>query len=53
VKLYLFGPMRSIKNENREAFKEARETLRAMGHEVFCPSEFTQDTQIKNLRKAM
>lgn len=41
MKLYLAGPMRGIRNANREQFKEAREKLRDMEHEVFCPSEFT------------
>lgn len=41
MKLYLFGPMRGYKDANRAAFKEAREILRDMKHEVFCPSEFT------------
>lgn len=33
--------MRGIIDENRPAFKEAREKLRDMKHNVFCPSEFT------------
>lgn len=41
MKLYLFGPMRGYPNANAPAFKEAREKLRDMKHEVFCPSEFT------------
>jgi nucleoside 2-deoxyribosyltransferase len=41
MRLYLAGPMRGIKGNNREAFNEARNTLRDMKHEVFCPSEMT------------
>lgn len=40
MKLYLFGPMRGYPDGNGPAFKEAREKLRDMGHEVFCPYEF-------------
>lgn len=42
MRLYLFGPMRGYKNANAEAFREAREKLRDMRHEVFCPSELTE-----------
>jgi hypothetical protein len=42
MRLYLFGPMRGYPAANRPAFKVARETMRAMGHEVFCPSELTE-----------
>lgn len=41
VKLYLFGPMRGYPDGNGPAFKEAREALRDMKHEVFCPWEFS------------
>lgn len=41
MKLYLAGPMRNIKDNNRESFRQAREKLRDMSHEVFCPSELT------------
>lgn len=36
---YLAGPMRGIPNLNREAFEEARESLRALGYTIYCPSE--------------
>lgn len=42
MRLYLFGPMRGYKDENREAFTEAREKLRDMKHEVFDPWEMTE-----------
>jgi nucleoside 2-deoxyribosyltransferase len=41
MKLYLAGPMRGVTNGNAEAFKDARNRLRDMRHEIFCPSEFT------------
>lgn len=49
MKLYLAGPMRGYKDLNRDAFKDARERLRDMKHEIFCPSEMT-DTVRENGR---
>jgi hypothetical protein len=39
MKLYLAGPMRGYKNQNREAFETACAKLRDMQHEVFNPVE--------------
>lgn len=50
MELYLFGPMQGITDANRPAFKEARETLRAMGHNVFCPAEFTDTVKAEDRR---
>lgn len=52
-KIYLFGPMELIPQKNEPAFREARTKLRDMGHEVFCPSEFTLTQGIKDLRTAL
>jgi hypothetical protein len=38
-RIYLGGPMRSIKNFNREAFARAAADLRGDGHIVFSPPE--------------
>lgn len=51
--IYLFGPMAGIPKNNAPAFKEAREKLRAMGHDVFCPVEFSENTGIVDIRQAM
>lgn len=39
MKLYLAGPMRGYPEFNFSAFKKCAAELRAMGHEVFSPSE--------------
>src|SRR5260370_41571283 len=57
-KIYLFGPMAGIQQKNAPAFKDAREKLRDMGHDVFCPSEFSERNGIagitgNDLREAM
>lgn len=39
MRIYLAGPMRGIKNFNREAFEKAAAELRARGHIVFSPPE--------------
>ncbi len=59
-KIYLFGPVelggeasRAIIAENKERFREARIILRDMGHDVFCPVEFTESTGIKDIREAL
>jgi hypothetical protein len=49
MELYLFGPMRGIPDANRAAFREARETLRDMGHNVFCPSELTDNYRAEKI----
>lgn len=53
MRLYLFGPMRGYPAANRPAFKEARTTLRAMGHEVFCPSELTESYEEAGISYSM
>ncbi len=53
MKIYLAGPMRGIRNENKEAFAEARAALRDMTHEVFCPSEFSMKNDIHDIREAL
>ena len=37
--IYLAGPMTGYPDLNAEAFKRARDQLRAKGYTVFCPSE--------------
>ena len=53
MKIYLAGPMRGIKNENKESFAEARVALRDMKHEVFCPSEFSERNNIHEIKECM
>jgi hypothetical protein len=53
MKLYLFGPMQGILHSNREVFTVARENLRDMGHDVFCPSEFSHKFNVTDIRECM
>ena len=39
MRIYLAGPMRTIKDFNQPAFNAAAEMLRAQGHTVFNPPE--------------
>lgn len=39
MRIYLAGPMRSIKDFNFPAFFKAADALRSKGHEVFNPAE--------------
>lgn len=43
MKVYLAGPMRSIKAYNHPAFDAAAAKLRAEGHEVFSPAEHDRE----------
>lgn len=42
MKYYLAGPMTGIPHHNYPSFKEARERIRSMGYEVFCPAEHAE-----------
>lgn len=37
---YIAGPMKGYPDLNQSAFSEARERLRALGHDVRCPAEY-------------
>lgn len=37
MRVYLSGPMRGLPNGNQEAFEDAAEDLRMMGHQVIMP----------------
>ena len=45
MKIYIAGPMTGYKDLNRPAFREVQETLEAMGHEVFNPTNTYQGTR--------
>lgn len=42
MKIYVAGPMRGYEDDNRAAFKEARDRWKAQGHTVFCPHSMTE-----------
>lgn len=41
--VYLAGPMRGIKDDNRPAFDGAAASLRALGHTVFSPADYDME----------
>lgn len=43
MKIYVSGPMTGLPEKNYPAFKRVTTTLRATGHEVYCPSEYKDD----------
>ena len=45
MKIYISGPMTGYKDLNRLAFREVQETLEAMGHEVFNPTNTYHGTR--------
>jgi nucleoside 2-deoxyribosyltransferase len=53
MRLYLFGPMRGFPAANEMAFRQAREKLRDMKHEVFCPWEMTEQRKREKLSTAL
>lgn len=51
MKIYLAGPMRGYPDSNFPAFHEEAARLRAKGHEVFNPAEWSQSDNIRVLMK--
>ena len=48
MKLYLAGPMRGIPALNFPAFHNAAARLRALGHKVFNPAEYSADADFSD-----
>lgn len=48
MKYYLAGPMSGIPHHNYPSFAEARQRLRSMGYEIFCPAEYAENEGYKS-----